>query len=383
MISMTDEEHRMDELIRTYFFKGFTYKEICLFLQESHDCIISIASLKRKLKQLGLRRRLSHYAIDSVRAKIFQMLDGPNSSLGYRAVWHHLQMEGTRVPRKIVATLLQEIDPQGVQERRAHRLRRRVYQNRGPNAAWHCDGYDKLKPYGFPIHGCIDGWSRKILWLFVTRSNNQPNNIANYYIESVEAFGGCPIDLITDLGTENGIMAGIHAFFRNNPERHRCVSSPCNQRIESWWAFLRRTHTSWWINYFKDLVIEKVDLTRQLHTECLWFCYAPLLQKCLNQVKEHWNSHYIRRSRYDTVKGRPDSLYYLPGANGGTENLILPVPQQELLYAKNHIISPDASNEYQQYFDYVVQVCNLREPDDWRGAQVLFQTLIRYAEGDH
>ena len=27
----------------------------------------------------------------------------------------------------------------------------------GPNYVWHCDGYDKLKPYGFPIHGCIDG----------------------------------------------------------------------------------------------------------------------------------------------------------------------------------------------------------------------------------
>ena len=22
---------------------------------------------------------------------------------------------------------------------------------------WHLDGYDKLKPYGFAIHGCIDG----------------------------------------------------------------------------------------------------------------------------------------------------------------------------------------------------------------------------------
>ena len=23
---------------------------------------------------------------------------------------------------------------------------------------WHLDGYDKLKPYGFAIHGCIDGY---------------------------------------------------------------------------------------------------------------------------------------------------------------------------------------------------------------------------------
>ena len=38
------------------------------------------------------------------------------------------------------------LDPEGKEERRAHRLRRRTYRNTGPNDAWHCDGYDKLKP---------------------------------------------------------------------------------------------------------------------------------------------------------------------------------------------------------------------------------------------
>ena len=28
---------------------------------------------------------------------------------------------------------------------------------------WHIDGYDKLKPFDFAIHGAIDGYSRKIL----------------------------------------------------------------------------------------------------------------------------------------------------------------------------------------------------------------------------
>ena len=28
----------------------------------------------------------------------------------------------------------------------------------GPSSVWHCDGMDKLKPYGFAIHGCIDGY---------------------------------------------------------------------------------------------------------------------------------------------------------------------------------------------------------------------------------
>ena len=26
----------------------------------------------------------------------------------------------------------------------------------GSNFIWHADGYDKLKSYGFAIHGCID-----------------------------------------------------------------------------------------------------------------------------------------------------------------------------------------------------------------------------------
>ena len=31
------------------------------------------------------------------------MLDGPQSNLGYHAIWHDLQMKGIRVPRNTVA----------------------------------------------------------------------------------------------------------------------------------------------------------------------------------------------------------------------------------------------------------------------------------------
>ena len=58
----------------------------------------------------------------------------------------------------------------------------------------------------------MDG-AEKCLWLYVTRSNNWPHNIATYYLEAVEQKGECPQKLITDLGTENGLMASIHSFF--------------------------------------------------------------------------------------------------------------------------------------------------------------------------
>ena len=30
----------------------------------------------------------------------------------------------------------------------------------GPDYTWHVDGYNKLKPYGFAIHDCIDGYEK-------------------------------------------------------------------------------------------------------------------------------------------------------------------------------------------------------------------------------
>lgn len=129
----------------------------------------------------------------------------PAAPWGYRSIWHILEMEGLRVPRVIVQDLLKEMDPDGTELRRKHCLKRRMYHNPGPNYAWHIDGYDKLRQWGFPIHGAIDGFGRKILWLEVTCSNNSPNKIASYYAKTVSEVGGCPIELITDLGTENGL----------------------------------------------------------------------------------------------------------------------------------------------------------------------------------
>ena len=75
--------------------------------------------------------------------------------------------------------VLSIMDPEGAGRRKRRRLKRRIYQNKvccdtvdshiycflilanlsfvykGPDFVWHIDGYDKLKPYGFTIHGCI------------------------------------------------------------------------------------------------------------------------------------------------------------------------------------------------------------------------------------
>ncbi|CAH3191591.1 unnamed protein product, partial [Porites evermanni] len=60
----------------------------------------------------------------------------------------------------------------------------------------------------------------------------------------------------------------------------------------------------------------KLKLTSEISLECLWYCFTKVLQKELDSVKEQWNTHRIRKSRNDSVPGRPDSLFFLPDKGG-------------------------------------------------------------------
>ena len=221
---------------------------------------------------------------------------------------------------------MRELDHEGCEPRRRKRLRRRKYRAPGPNYCWHVDGYDKFKPYGFPIHGCIDGWSRKIMWPRLVRSNTLPETAASHFVDCVDNYGGCPVTLRTDCGTENVTMAALQCEFRQDVDAHIYHSSPANQRIEGWWSFYHRNRSTWWINYFKDMIKnKKFNPGNELEKECIWVSFSGIIQKDLDFVKGHWNTHRIRDSRHDAVPGRPNELFCQPEDHGGVHGLILPI----------------------------------------------------------
>lgn len=183
--------------------------------------------------------------------------------------------------------------------------------------------------------------------------------------------------LVTDLGTENGIMSSLQSFFREDIHSHRYVPSPRNQRIEAWWSYFRRSRITWWINFFKDLEEQEIfNQASKLQSECLWFTFAPLLRGHLDYVKEHWNTHCIRKSRHDTVSGRPESLYFLPVINGGASDILLAVPEQDMFYAQTHVVKNVEQNVFQDYFRYVMNTCGLQRPGNWREGQDLYNVLL-------
>lgn len=87
----------------------------------------------------------------------------------------------------------------------------------------------------------------------------------------------------------------------------------------------------------------------------------------------------IRKSRHDTVTGKPNNLYYLPERNGGVPNLILPVLDEKLQYVRSRLTERCGSSNYQEYFDYVMDTCELSRPNNWREGLVIYDTLTDHA----
>lgn len=156
---------------------------------------------------------------------------------------------GLTLKRDTVRVIISELDPDGVKLRTSYCLSRRIYTCKGPNCLWHIDGYDQLKPYGIAIHCCIDGFSRKIIWLKASFTNNDPSVIGGYYVKAVAEVDDCPSRIRADNGTENRHVEVYQTFLRHNA--NACFmywKSQLNQRIEAWWGMLRRQCVQYWMD---------------------------------------------------------------------------------------------------------------------------------------
>ena len=89
------------------------------------------------------------------------------------------------VDRETVAVALKSLNLEEVSFRQAHQFHKQKYRVEGPNQLRHIDGNDKLKLFGFSIHECIDGYSRKVLWLEVCSSNKNTCIVAKFYMDAV------------------------------------------------------------------------------------------------------------------------------------------------------------------------------------------------------
>ena len=271
-------------LIANYYRVGLTFTEISQILSQLHGLTVAVRLLKRITSSQGLYRRKNQSNILDVGSFILKEIQGSAQLHGYRWMHAKCKEKGYVIDHETVRLIVKCLDPEGVRCRTKRRLRRREYSNPGPNYLWHIDGYDKLKPYGICIHGCIDGYSRQIIWLEAASSNNNPRLIAGYFINAVSRLQGCPRRVRADLGTENGTVRELQIFLREND--HTCDqnrvflygTSRCNQRIESWWGILRKEFTQFWMNVFESFKDDGHFSGDFLDHELIRFCFLEIIQ---------------------------------------------------------------------------------------------------------
>ena len=192
--------------------------EIAGFLALHHGIILSVRTVKRILKRLRLRRAKcnNESPLEEIVSVILEELENScGSFMGYRQLTRHLRQKyNLQVTRDTVMKFLRIIDPEGVECRKRRRLKRRRYITPGPNFLWHVDGWDKLAHFGIFIHGAVDGFSRRILWLEANSTNKNPGMIASHYLNTVQQLEGVPVRMRCDKGTENSVIGVLQQYFR-------------------------------------------------------------------------------------------------------------------------------------------------------------------------
>ena len=90
------------------------------------------------------------------------------------------------------------------------------------------------------LHGCVDTFSGKIVWLKVWTGNHDPDLIEMFYLKALKENDLFPYATRSDYGTETlGIYKtqhALHAIYETGVEHpHQYVKSTSNTKIESLW----------------------------------------------------------------------------------------------------------------------------------------------------
>ena len=196
-----------------------------------------------------------------------------------------MKSKGYICRRHDVRQIVKQLDSDSAKLRKRRRLSRRRYAADVPNFVWYLDGHDKLKPFGVSIHGCIDGFSRYLIWLEVASSDKKPELIAKFYLDPVKSLEGIPLQIKAYNGTEHSLIEPMHlhlSVLNANLEMNhfRIITLPQNQRIELYWSVLQRDRLGWWRRFFQDLVdLKLLNTDDPVVLDCLHYCFMGIIRE--------------------------------------------------------------------------------------------------------
>ena len=329
-----DMELRYD--LQKYVQQNLKRAEILDFVKRDYGSYCwSLPTLDRRLRYFQIYYIDHTTSLQQVSNTVEKEVEGPGKLLGYRAMHHKLRIQhGIMVPRHLVHSMMADLDPDGLDARNVHkRLRRKKkpFESDGPLSLVSLDGHDKLCGYQnwtFPlaVYGCLDTFSRKILFLFLSHSNSDPLIIGNKYLAYLTETQILPNTLRVDRGTETGKMASIHVFLRDkmqdleDPMVSVVFGPSTTNKIERWWRDLHERLEKYFKQHLSELLSSgEYDPHSILDRKLLYYVFKPIIERECAIFVEYWNSHRIREQKDLLLPtGVPHHMFSFPESYGAT-----------------------------------------------------------------
>lgn len=155
----------------------------------------------------------------------------------------------------------------------------------------HIDGNHKLIPWRLVIHGGIDGYSRRVVYLRCT-NNNRAQTVLSLFQEAVNLYG-VPSHVRSDLGVENYDVAQF-MLERRGLNRGSMITgrSVHNQRIERLWRDVNVKVVRYFKNVFMAMQDDQVlDPLNEIDLSSLHFVFIPRINRALAEFVLQYNNH--------------------------------------------------------------------------------------------
>ncbi|KAK2464499.1 hypothetical protein APHAL10511_003478 [Amanita phalloides] len=244
--------------------------------------------------------------------------------------------DGVHLPRDFVSEVMHTHDIEGfeIRQPKSKEIKRVPKYPLGIHQRWSADGHDKLNKIGFPIYAIVDDATSKWLGAWVVPNNRMGDVVAYLFLETVEKYGGIPLQLTTDCGSETTKAFGIANALREkfHPDidayalpPHVYLRSVHNITVERSWYRLRLD--------FGDNAVMSFEKGQEMgiynandpqHRELCRWLWSKLLNEEIQKMMEVRNA---ARMRKDKNKSGPSGMsrnqaFSLPESWDGTNCLL-------------------------------------------------------------
>ncbi|KAI0697862.1 hypothetical protein BC835DRAFT_1269742 [Cytidiella melzeri] len=343
----------VEALERYHREKKTNNKVISELLRVEYGIEMSDTTVKHRRKELGLYgsrttiKTMSHEEAEQL--VIDELSRDTSKHSGVKKIQHKVLTTPslcateaeTIIQKHVVSDIMHTYDAEGFDRREltSKRILRAPKYPIGIHERWAADGHDKLYKIGFPIWAVVDDATGKSLGGWVVPSNRMGYIVAYCFLCLIETYGGIPIQLTTDHGSETTQMYGLmnavtHIFTIFWPEfdtnelpAHVYLRSVHNISIERSWLHLRLDMGDNAVAAFEKGAEEHGynDQNPQHYQLCQWL-WPVLLRQELKKAMEFRNTLPIRKQKNKpgpSGMSRNDA-FTLPDKWGG-RNCLLPV----------------------------------------------------------